>query len=81
MNKLLCFLQPAARKPRYSIRPFYTSLLVLSVLATASWLLSATGKEDVQFTQAGVAEGLNLFKRESESEVSLSPIFCNMYKG
>lgn len=81
MNKLLYFLQPAARKPRYSIRPFYTSLIVLSALATASWLLSTTGKEHVHFTQAGVAEGISLFKREAEPEVLLSLIFCNMCKG
>lgn len=68
MNQLPYFLQPAARRQRYSIRPFYTSLIVLSALATGSWLLSTTGNGYESFTQ-GPAAGINLFKRESEPEV------------
>ncbi|CAG7931007.1 unnamed protein product [Penicillium olsonii] len=72
MIQLPKFLQPAGRRqPRYSIRPFYTSLIVLSVLATASWLLSTTGDDHVQFTQMGPARGIGLFKRGSEPECRL----------
>ncbi|CAG8196294.1 unnamed protein product [Penicillium salamii] len=72
MNQLPYFLQPADRRqPRYSIRPFYTSLILLSVLATASWLLSATGNGDGLFKHADPAAGIGLFKRESELECRL----------
>ena len=79
MNKLPYFLQPAARRHQYSIRPFYTSLIVLSVLATASWLFSTTGNGFELYTQ-GPAAGINLFKREGEPEVSF-PLPCEMCKG
>ncbi|KAJ5340900.1 hypothetical protein N7541_010024 [Penicillium brevicompactum] len=67
MNKLPYFLQPAARRHQYSIRPFYTSLIVLSVLATASWLFSTTGNGYELYTQSPAA-GINLFKREGGPE-------------
>jgi sodium/potassium/calcium exchanger 6 len=82
MNQLLSFLQPAVRKqPRYSTRPFYTTLFIFTILATASWLFSATGKEHGQFTQAGTAAGINLLKREDQPEVSFPPLSCEMRKG
>jgi sodium/potassium/calcium exchanger 6 len=78
MNQLPYILQPAARKqPRYSIRPFYTSLILFSVLATASWFLKSTAKEHGQFTQ-GAAAGISLFKREGEPEVPTPHLPCEM---
>jgi sodium/potassium/calcium exchanger 6 len=74
MNQLLSFLQPAARKqPRYSTRPFYTTLFVFTVLATASWWLSTTESEHGEHIQTGTAAGISLLKREAEPEVSLPP--------
>ncbi|KAJ5663841.1 Sodium/calcium exchanger membrane region [Penicillium longicatenatum] len=38
MNQLPFILRPAVRKgPRYSVRPFYTTLLVFAVLVALSW--------------------------------------------
>ncbi|KAJ6148024.1 hypothetical protein N7497_010006 [Penicillium chrysogenum] len=71
MNQLPSFLQPAVRKPRYSIRPFYTTLLVFTVIATASWFLTGTTNEHGQFAQPGTGPHIDLFKRESELECRL----------
>ncbi|KAJ5936358.1 Sodium/calcium exchanger membrane region [Penicillium verhagenii] len=40
MNQFSSILRPAVRKgPRYSVRPFYTTLLVFAVLVALSWAL------------------------------------------
>lgn len=70
MNQLPSFLQPAVRKPRYSIRPFYTTLLVFTLIATASWFLTGTTNEHGQFAQPDTGPHIDLFKREGELEVS-----------
>ncbi|KAJ5312302.1 hypothetical protein N7508_003132 [Penicillium antarcticum] len=68
MNQLPSFLQLAVRKkPRYSTRPFYTTLLVFTVLATASLVFSGASKP-VTFAQSSATAGVNLFKREGEPE-------------
>ncbi|KAJ5496984.1 Sodium/calcium exchanger membrane region [Penicillium fimorum] len=71
MNQLLSFLQPAVRKPRYSIRPFYTTLLVFTLIATAKWFLAGTANEHTQVAQQGTGPYVNLFKREGELECRL----------
>ncbi|OQE45054.1 hypothetical protein PENCOP_c002G04761 [Penicillium coprophilum] len=71
MNQLLSFLQPAVRKPRYSTRPFYTTLLVFALIGTAKWLSTGTTTEHVQFAQPGTGPHVNLFKREGELECRL----------
>lgn len=80
MNQLPSFLQPAVQKPRYSIRPFYTTLLVFTLIATASWFLTGTPHENGQFAQPGTGPHIDLFKRETELEVSFPfPILsCEM---
>ncbi|CAI7594209.1 unnamed protein product [Penicillium glandicola] len=65
------FLRPAVRKPRYSIRPFYTTLLVFTVIGTASWFLTGTKNEHGQFAQPGTGSHIDLFKREGELECRL----------
>ncbi|KAJ5498780.1 Sodium/calcium exchanger membrane region, partial [Penicillium expansum] len=71
MNQLPSFLQPAVRKPRYSIRPFYTTLLVFTLIATTSWFLTGTTNENGQFAQSGTELRTGLFKREGELECRL----------
>jgi sodium/potassium/calcium exchanger 6 len=80
MNQLPSFLHPAVRKPRYSIRPFYTSLLVFALIATAKFLFTSTTNEYAQVAQPGTGPHGHLFKREGELEVSfLSQILsCEM---
>ncbi|KAF4762229.1 hypothetical protein HAV15_007960 [Penicillium sp. str.  len=68
MNQLPSFLQPAVQKPRYSIRPFYTTLLVFTLIATTSWFLTGTPHENGQFAQPGTGPHIDLFKRETELE-------------
>ncbi|KAJ5617138.1 hypothetical protein N7537_002252 [Penicillium hordei] len=71
MNQLPSFLRPAVRKPRYSIRPFYTTLLVFTLIATASWFLTGTTHENDQFAHPGTGPHIDLFKREAELECRL----------
>ncbi|KAI2730935.1 hypothetical protein CBS147339_381 [Penicillium roqueforti] len=71
MNQLLSFLQPAVRKPRYSIRPFYTTLLVFTLIAITSWFLTGTTNEHGQFAQPDTGPHINLLKREGELECRL----------
>lgn len=80
MNQLPSFLQPAVRKPRYSIRPFYTTLLVFTLIATTSWFLTGTTNENGQFAQSGTELRTGLFKREGELEVSFpfQTLSCEM---
>lgn len=67
MNALPSFLRPAVRKgPRYSARPFYTTILVFTTLAALTWTIRASGNGQVQ--QRTVA-GVSLLKREDEPEV------------
>ncbi|KAJ5356454.1 Sodium/calcium exchanger membrane region [Penicillium concentricum] len=71
MNQLPSFLQPAVRKPRYSIRPFYTTLLVFALIGTAKWAIPGTTNEHAQFSPPGTGPHVNLFKREGELECRL----------
>ncbi|KAJ5200211.1 Sodium/calcium exchanger membrane region [Penicillium cf. griseofulvum] len=71
MNQLPSFLQPTVRKPRYSIRPFYTTLLVFALIATAKFLFTGTTNEHAQVTQPGTGPHEHLFKREGELECRL----------
>ncbi|KAJ5782805.1 hypothetical protein N7457_004579 [Penicillium paradoxum] len=72
MNQLPSFLQPAARKqPRYSTRPFYTTLLVFTFIAAASWVLTGAENEHIKSAQPGTATGIDLFKRDVELECRL----------
>ncbi|KAJ5825791.1 Sodium/calcium exchanger membrane region [Penicillium riverlandense] len=75
MKQLPSFLRPAARRgPRYSVRPFCVTLLVFTVLATVSWVLSERGHPSVQIpysAQRGTPAAGSLFKREEESECRL----------
>ncbi|KAJ5082060.1 Sodium/calcium exchanger membrane region [Penicillium argentinense] len=69
MNRLSSFLRPAARKaPRYSVRPFYTTILVFTALATLSLLISWSEKDTAHLRTA--ADPL-LVKREGEPECRL----------
>lgn len=69
MNPLSYFLQPAARKgPRYSVRPFYATILIFTTLVIFGWVLNiAGGGQDGQIHQR-TAAGVSLVKRD-ESEV------------
>ncbi|KAJ5127434.1 hypothetical protein N7448_008213 [Penicillium atrosanguineum] len=69
MNALPSFLQPAVRKgPRYSTRPFYTSILVFTTLVALTFAVRNIGSGQVhQRTAAGVS----LLKREKEPECRL----------
>lgn len=71
MNSIPSILQPAVRKgPRYSVRPFYTSLVVFTGLVLLSWALrSGTTQEFPQRTSANVF----LARRETEPDVGASP--------
>ncbi|KAJ5952409.1 uncharacterized protein N7479_010822 [Penicillium vulpinum] len=71
MNQLPSFLQPAVHKPRYSIRPFYTTLLVFILIGAASWVFTGTTNDHVQFAQPGIGPHTSLFKREGELECRL----------
>jgi sodium/potassium/calcium exchanger 6 len=65
MNRLPSLLRPARSGPRYSVRPFYASLLVITVLAVASWTLVGYGNGQThERTAAGV-----LVRRADEPEV------------
>ncbi|KAJ6054960.1 hypothetical protein N7444_004058 [Penicillium canescens] len=68
MNQLPPFLQlTVPKRPRYSTRPFYITLLVFAVLTTASLVVSGRN-EPGSFAQPSTAAGTNLFKREGEPE-------------
>ncbi|KAG0161390.1 hypothetical protein PDIDSM_8924 [Penicillium digitatum] len=71
MNQLPSFLQPAIQKPRYSIRPFYTTFLVFILIATASWFLTGTTILNGQFAQPITGPRADLFEREGELECRL----------
>lgn len=67
MNSLSYILQPAVRKgPRYSVRPFYATILVFTALVVLSWTARLAGIGPVQQRTTG---GVSVFKREEESEV------------
>ncbi|KAJ5677372.1 uncharacterized protein N7477_003005 [Penicillium maclennaniae] len=69
MNALPSFLQPAVRRgPRYSTRPFYTSILVFTTLVALTFAVRSIGTGQIhQRTAAGVP----LLKREEEPECRL----------
>lgn len=75
MNPLSHFLQPAVRRgPRYSVRPFYATILIFTALVVLSWTVSVVGNGPArQRTTAGVS----LFKRVEETEVP-HPCPCEM---
>lgn len=58
-------LRPVRKVPRYSVRPFYTTIVVFTTLATLSTLIAWFGKGHVHPTSTGTL----LFKREDEPEV------------
>lgn len=67
MNPLSYSLQPAARKgPRYSVRPFYATIVVFTALAVLSLTLNGARSG---WTQQGAAAGVSLSKRDDEPEV------------
>jgi sodium/potassium/calcium exchanger 6 len=67
MNALSSFLQPAVRRgPRYSARPFYTTILVFTTLAALTWAIRSTGTGQLQ---QRTAAGVSLLKREDGPEV------------
>ncbi|OOQ90883.1 sodium/calcium exchanger protein [Penicillium brasilianum] len=67
MNRLPSFLRPARSGPRYSVRPFYASLLVITTLAVASWTLGRYGNGQAhERTASGV-----LLRRADEPECRL----------
>ncbi|KAJ5092159.1 hypothetical protein NUU61_007029 [Penicillium alfredii] len=71
MNLLLRSLQPAVRRrPRYSVRPFYITLLVFAILAAGSLIVGNLGKGFVQapYVQQLTTAGGSLLKREDEPE-------------
>ncbi|KAK5806879.1 hypothetical protein VI817_001137 [Penicillium citrinum] len=60
-------LRPVRKVPRYSVRPFYTTIVVFTTLATLSTLIAWFGKGHVHPTSTGTL----LFKREDEPECRL----------
>ncbi|CAI7640511.1 unnamed protein product [Penicillium viridicatum] len=67
MKPLSSFLQPAVRnKPRYSVRPFFATILVFSILVSLTWTLARTGDGKAQRSTPGV-----LARREDEPECRL----------
>lgn len=77
MNPLSCFLQPAVRRaPRYSVRPFYATILIFTTLVVFGWVLNiAGGGQDGQVHQR-TAAGVSLVKRD-ESEVPTTAPSCD----
>ncbi|KAJ5558576.1 Sodium/calcium exchanger membrane region [Penicillium sp. DV-2018c] len=72
MNQLPSFLQPVVRRrSRYSTRPFYTTVLIFTLIASASWFLRSTQSGHGQFAQLSTAASKDLFKREVELECRL----------
>lgn len=65
MNRLPPFLRPARSGPRYSVRPFYASLLIITTLTVASWTLA--GHRNGQVHERTAAGGL--LRRADEPEV------------
>ncbi|CAI7674392.1 unnamed protein product [Penicillium pancosmium] len=59
------FLRPARKAPRYSVRPFYTSLGVFTTLAILSLLIAWVGKGQADRSTAGAL----LVKRDNEPEL------------
>lgn len=67
MNPLSYLLRPAVRKgPRYSVRPFYATILVFITLAVLSRALNGARNGRVQ---QSTAAAVSLFKREDVPEV------------
>lgn len=65
MNWLPPFLQSARSRPRYSVRPFYASLLIFATLTVASWTITRHRNGQAhERTAAGV-----LLRRADEPEV------------
>ncbi|KAJ5675792.1 Sodium/calcium exchanger membrane region [Penicillium macrosclerotiorum] len=69
MTQLPIFLRPVVRKgPRYSVRPFYASLLVFTALAILSWSVAKAGSGQVR--EHSTTEWF-LARREDEPECRL----------
>lgn len=67
MEPLSPFLQPAVRnKPRYSVRPFFATIVVLTTLVVLTWALA--GNDDEQ-AHRRTASGVLLARQEDEPEV------------
>lgn len=72
MNQLPFILRPAVRKgPRYSVRPFYTTLLVFAALVALSWAIRSNIIG--QFPRRTPAN-VFLARRETEPEVQCLPV-------
>ena len=59
------FLRPARKAPRYSVRPFYATIVVFTTLATLTTLIAWFGKGYAHPSSTATL----LFKREDEPEV------------
>lgn len=65
MKPLSSSLQPAVRnKPRYSVRPFFATVLVFATLVVLTWTLARDDDGQAQRNTPGV-----LARREDEPEV------------
>jgi sodium/potassium/calcium exchanger 6 len=65
MKSLSSLLQPAVRnKPRYSVRPFFATILVFATLVALTWTLARNDDGQTQRSTPGV-----LARREDEREV------------
>lgn len=63
----LPFLQAAVRqKPRYSVRPFFATIVVFTALVALTWTLA--GNDDEQALRR-TTPGVLLARREDEPEV------------
>lgn len=72
MNQLPNILRPAVRKgPRYSVRPFYTTLLVFAALVALSW---AVRSNIIGQSPRRTTTNVLLARRENEPEVQCIPV-------
>lgn len=67
MHQFPFTLRPAVRKgPRYSVRPFYTTLLVFAALVALSW---AVRSNIIGQSPRRTTTNVSLARRENEPEV------------
>lgn len=66
MHQLSSFLPPVRKAPRYSVRPFYTTIFVFTTLTVLSLLIAWAGKGQAHRATASTL----LVKRDGEPEVS-----------
>ncbi|KAJ5702852.1 Sodium/calcium exchanger membrane region [Penicillium malachiteum] len=69
MDRISSFLQPTVRKgPRYSVRPFYTTLVVFTALVVLSWTVR---RVIIGESPRSASTNVFLFRREDEPECRL----------